>query len=481
MEWVLMTQLWRKGAVELSTLIKQGRISAREAVASALARVEQVNPKINAVVDLMPEQAFKAADEVDQALAKRAQGRSQSAEPLGELLGVPVTVKVNVDTKGRATTNGVVAYQHNIATDDSPVVANLRAAGAIIIGRTNTPAFSMRWFTENDLYGRTMNPWSKDHTPGGSSGGASAAVAAGIGAIGHGNDFGGSVRYPAYCTGLYGLRPSFGRVPGFLPSAPVERAISAQWMSVQGPLTRNVTDLKAALHAMSIGDYRDVWWVPAPHEWPPASGPIRVAVTFSSGGADLQPEVLGAIKTAASWLSDAGYQLEEVDPPGMTEAAQLWDTLAQNDVRYFLADAIKQHADAGMRRALEWMLEKTPELNAKAYSAAAARRSTLLRDWLAFMTHYPLILGPVSAHLPFAQGRDTASRESMHDILAAQAPMFFVPLLGVPALSAPVCIAEGVPIGVQLIASRFREDMLFDAAQVIEDQTAVRTPIDPKF
>lgn len=468
-----MSELWRKGAVELAALIREGQVSARDAVNSALTRADQVNPKLNAVVDLMPGEALQAADDADRALA--------NGDSVGELHGVPVTVKVNVDTKGRPNTNGVVAYKDNIATEDSPVVANLRAAGAIIIGRTNTPAFSMRWFTDNDLYGRTLNPWSQGHTPGGSSGGASAAVAAGIGAIGHGNDFGGSVRYPAYCTGLYGLRPSFGRVPAFLPSAPAERAISAQWMSVQGPLTRNVVDLKAALRAMSVGDYRDVWWVPAPLDWPSSERPIRVAMTLSSGGAPLQPAVANAIRTAATWLSDAGYKVEEVDPPAMAEAAQLWDTLAQNDVRYFVADAINQYADAGMKRALGWMLDETTELDAKGYSAAAARRSTLLRNWLAFMLRYPLILGPVSAEVPFAQGRDVASRADMKQILAAQAPMFFVPLLGVPALSAPVGLAEGVPMGVQLIANRFREDMLFEAAQVIEDRSPVLTPIDPKF
>ena len=200
---------------------------------------------------------------------------------LGPLHGVPVTVKVNVDTKGRATTNGVVAFKDNVATEDSPVVANLRKAGALIIGRTNTPAFSVRWFTENDLHGRTLNPWSREHTPGGSSGGASSAVAAGMGAIAHGNDLAGSVRYPAYCTGVVGLRPSFGRVPAFLPSAKEERPLSMAMMSVQGPLARNVADLRLALQAMSAGDARDPWWVPAPLSGPALPRPLRVAMSVN--------------------------------------------------------------------------------------------------------------------------------------------------------------------------------------------------------
>ncbi len=468
-----MTELWRLGALELAEMIRDRQVSAREAVRSCLDRADAVNPKLNAVVDLMAEEALAAADDADRAQA--------SGGTTGPLHGVPVTVKVNVDTKGRANTNGVVALQNNIATEDSPVVANLRAAGAIVIGRTNTPAFSMRWFTENDLYGRTLNPWSRDHTPGGSSGGASAAVAAGIGPIGHGNDLGGSIRYPAYCTGLYGLRPSFGRVPAFAPSAATERPISAQWMSAQGPLTRNVADMELALRVMSVGDYRDVWWVPAPLDWPAPEQPVRVAMTLSSGGAPLQPAVAEAIRTAANWLSDAGYEIEEVDPPAMAEAASLWNELAQNDVRYFAADVVREQADAGMKQALEWMLDETPRLEGKEFSAAAARRSTLLREWLGFMQRYPLILGPVCAEAPFKQGLDLESRESMQRILAAQTPMFVVPLLGVPAMSAPVGLVDGVPMGVHLIANRFREDMLIEAARAIEARCPAMTPIDPTF
>lgn len=468
-----MNELWRWRAVDLAHAIRTRKISSREAVTACLERTEAVNAKINAVVDLMPQEALAAADEADCAVA-----RGDSLEPLH---GVPVTVKVNVDTKGRPNSNGVVAYKDNIATQDSPVVANFRKAGAVIFGRTNTPAFSMRWFTENDLYGRTLNPWSRGHTPGGSSGGASAAVAAGCGPIGHGNDFAGSVRYPAFATGLYGLRPSLGRVPGFLPSAQAERAVSAQLMSVQGPLTRNVADLRVALQAMAVGDYRDVWWVPAPLQWPDSPRPIRVAMTVSCGGAPVQSAVVAAVRQAGEWLAAAGYVVEEVDPPGMAEAAQLWDTLASNEVRYFVADSIERLADAGMKQVLVWMLENTPHLDAQSLSAAIARRSTLLRNWLAFMQRYPLILGPISAETVFAQGRDVASRESMQQILAAQAPMFFVPLLGVPAMSAPVGLVDGLPMGVHLIANRFREDMLFDAAQVIEAHCTLTTPIDPKF
>lgn len=226
----LPAELWKWDAVDMARGIRERVVSSREVVQASLDRMAQVNPKLNAVVVDLGPQAIADAEAADAALARD--------DTLGLLHGVPVSVKSNVDQRGQATSNGVVAFAKNIAQEDSPVVANLRKAGAVIVGRTNTPAFSMRWDTDNDLHGRTLNPWSAVHTPGGSSGGASASVAAGITPIAHGNDLAGSIRYPAYCTGIVGLRPSFGRVPAFNPSALVERSLSLQWMSVQGPLAR---------------------------------------------------------------------------------------------------------------------------------------------------------------------------------------------------------------------------------------------------
>ena len=225
-------ELWQLDATDLARLIRTGRASAKEAVESCLGRLRAVNPAINAVVRVLDEEALALAETAD---AARARGHA-----LGPLHGVPVTTKVNVDQVGLPTDNGVVAYKNNIALEDSPVVANLKHAGAIVIGRTNAPAFSMRIFTDNALHGRTLNPRDPTVTPGGSSGGAGAAIATGIGPIAHGNDIGGSVRVPAYCNGVVGLRVGFGRIPSFNPSAPTGRPIGAQVMAVQGPHTRTV-------------------------------------------------------------------------------------------------------------------------------------------------------------------------------------------------------------------------------------------------
>jgi len=464
--------LWRWPAHQLATAIRHGAVSATEAVADSLARVQAVNPALNAVVDVLADEALAAAAAAD---AARRRG-----DALGPLHGVPVTVKVNVDMLGRATTNGVVAFKDNIATEDSPVVANLRRAGAIVIGRTNTPGFSVRWFTENDLHGRTLNPWSRGHTPGGSSGGASSAVAAGMGAIAHGNDLAGSVRYPAYCTGVCGLRPSFGRVPAFLPSAKEERPISMALMSVQGPLARNVADLRLALAAMSAGDARDPWWVPAPLTGPALPGPLRVAMTVNCNGQPADPAVVAAVRQAGAWLADAGYVVEEVEPPSLAEAHELWNLIANDEARQFMWPAVQQHGDEGVRRSFGQMLADSPVLSHTDHLRAFAKRSTLIRQWQVFMQRYPLVLGPVSGEPPFPWGWDVDSVESMARVLRAQESQFAVPVLGLPAVSVPTGLAGGLPMGVQLIAPRFREDLVLDAAEVIESRCPPMTPIDPR-
>src|SRR5712672_1479980 len=202
-----MQDLWRLSASGLASLIRAKKVSAKDAATAALGRLDAVNPKINAVVDHRPEDVLAQAGAIDTAIAR--------GEDAGPLAGVPVTVKVNIDQQGFATTNGLKLQRNVIAKTNSPVIDNLRKAGAVILGRTNCPAFSYRWFTTNLIHGDTKNPRDPGITPGGSSGGAGAAVAAGIGHIAHGTDIAGSIRYPAYACGVHGLRPTVGRIAAF--------------------------------------------------------------------------------------------------------------------------------------------------------------------------------------------------------------------------------------------------------------------------
>ncbi|MGY4462878.1 Asp-tRNA(Asn)/Glu-tRNA(Gln) amidotransferase A subunit family amidase [Bradyrhizobium sp. LB13.1] len=238
-----MQDLWRLSAADLVTLVKAKKVSAREAAKAGLARLDAVNPILNAVIDHRPEDVLRQADAVDAAIAR--------GEDPGVLAGVPVTIKANVDQEGFATTNGLKLQRDLIAREDNPVVANFRKAGAILLGRTNCPAFSYRWFTTNLVHGDTKNPRDASLTPGGSSGGAGSAVAAGIGHIAHGTDIAGSIRYPAYACGVHGLRPTLGRIPAFNPALP-ERPIGPQIMAVSGPLARTVNDLRISL-ARDVG------------------------------------------------------------------------------------------------------------------------------------------------------------------------------------------------------------------------------------
>ena len=250
-----MEELWKLDAFEISKLFKKKDVSAVEICQQTINHIQNTNPKINAIVVDTFEEAKKTAKLLDKKLAEN--------ENLGDLAGVPVTVKVNTDQIGYASTNGLRIQKNLVAKEDSPVVKNLKKSDALIVGRTNTPAFSIHWFTRNSLHGHTLNPHNKTITPGGSSGGAAAATATGMGAIGHGTDIAGSIRYPAYACGIHGLRPSLGRVPMINYTTP-DRHIGGQIMAVSGPLARSIKDIEIGLKAMSQENFDDPWWTPIP-------------------------------------------------------------------------------------------------------------------------------------------------------------------------------------------------------------------------
>jgi amidase len=465
--------LWAWDAVDLARAIRTREISAREAVQASLDRLAAVNPRINAVVETLADEALASAAAADNEAER-------NPDALLPLHGVPVTIKVNTDQRGCATTNGVVAFREVMATADAPPVANWRKAGAIIVGRTNTPAFSWRWFTDNDLYGATLNPWNGGITPGGSSGGAAAALAAGIGALAQGNDIGGSIRYPAYACGLAGIRPSFGRVPSYNATTAEERPLAAQIMSVQGPLARHVPDLRLGLAAMSGFDPRDPWWVPAPLEGPPPPRPIRVAYLCDPGDAGVAPEVVAAVEQAASWLADAGYAVEQKTPPDFMATVDLWNAVLGTETRLNMLPLIEKFGDKAVQRMARFFDGLVPSLDLPAFGKALARRSTLLRSWMAFFETYPLILLPVSCEPPFPAGFDQGGDAALMRLVTAQRPQYPPAALGLPAVSVPTGVVGGVPMGVQLIAGRFREDLCLDAAEAIEARAPMPTPIDPR-
>lgn len=463
--------LWRWSAVQLAEAIATRRLSSREATLSALARLETVNPRINAVVDILADQAVAAADAADAAVRR--------GDMIGPLHGVPVTVKINVDYAGRPTTSGVVAFKDDIAAADSPPIGSWRAAGAVIIGRTNVPAFCARFFTDNALHGRTLNPWDAARTPGGSSGGAAAAVAVGIGAVAHGTDRAGSIRYPAYACGVVGLRPSFGRIASYSANPSVEATLASQLMSVQGPLARSVADVRLGLHAMMRPDARDPWWVPAPLLDVARGYRLRVAVFEGADGALIDPSVTASLRQAMAWLEEAGCMVEFATPPAFAELADMFFSMVKTEEGEGTSRAIERLGDEALRRARAGTMARARKLALEEYVAALARRTAILRQWQALFERYDVLMLPVSYQLAFPVDADQKGDEAVSRIIDAHQPMLAISVLGLPSLAMPTGVVGGIPTGVQLVSGRFKEEFSLRAGAILEANHPPITPIDP--
>lgn len=450
-----MEELWRLSATELADLIRSKKVSAKEAAQSALARLDAVNPQINAVVDYRPDDVLSQAAAVDAAIAR--------GDELGLLAGVPVTIKIGADQAGFATTDGMRLQRNNIAAHDNPAVANLRKAGAILLGRTNCPAVSYRWFSSNLIHGDTKNPRDTSLTPGGSSSGAGAAVAAGIGHIAHGSDIAGSIRYPAYACGVHGLRPSLGRVPHFNPSFG-GRSIGGQICAVSGPLARTINDLRIALAVMAAPNAYDPWYAPVALNGP--LRPKRVAMCLNPDGLDPAPEVTAAVADAGTRLQRAGWVVEEInDTPPLREAADILTALWLGDGYEAQLEMAKREGDPGALACLQGIRDKVHPFD---LSAALARRDLLTREWFAFLDKYPVLLMPVSGELPFPDNLDLKDEASFERVWHAQLPQVAIPLTGLPALTVSTGLYGSIPVGVQLVAARFREDLCLAAGEAIE-------------
>ena len=463
------TPLWQWSAVDTAKAIAAGEITSEAVVGAHLERMHAANPALNAVVVDLGDQAMAEAVAADRARA--------SGAALDLLHGVPVTIKINLDVTGQANSNGVVGFKDVIAPGDSPVVSNLRGAGAIVIGMTNTPEFSMRWFTDNPLHGLTLNPWDPAITCGGSSGGAGSSVAAGIGCIAHGNDIGGSLRWPAYCNGVSTIKPTQGRIPAFNPSAGAERPLIAQLMSCQGPLARSVADVRLGLEVMSRRDPRDPWWVPAPPSGPPATQPIKVALARLPGDIDIDPTLKGLIDQAAGYLSDAGYAVAEVDIPDVAAAWRLWCDLISTEIATLQLPQMRSLGSDAFSQAIDGMLGLANILDGEGYMRGVSARTGLIREWMMFLEDWPVILAPASVQPTPAVNADLSGearlrRFFLNDFRYISA----INVLGLPAVVTPIGMVGAGPVGAQLIASRYREDLALDAAAAIEARVGAMAP-----
>ena len=457
--------LWRKSAVELAGMIRSREVSCVEAMESVLGRIAAHNGRINAIVNDRSEEALAAAERKDREMDGGAR--------LGPLHGVPVTVKENVDVAGQPTTNGLPAFADLVAPDHSPVVRNLLDAGAIIVGRTNTPELSMRGTTDNPLRGRTLNPWDEEASPGGSSGGASAAAAMGFGPIHHGNDIGGSLRFPSFACGVATVKPTFGRVPAFNPSASAERGLLAQLISVQGAICREVRDVRLATRVLAGGDPRDPWWVPVPFDGPPLDPPIRVAVTGETHDYPIHPRILDGIDRAAAALGDAGYAVERVETPSIMEPARGWFDVLVSEIAHFLGPSAREHGSETIQTIFEHYQRIGKPVDPAGYRQAIADRAAMTREWNVFLDRYPLVLCPFLMRSMYAWDYDAQGFEQIADMFRSAIYSTGVNYLSLPAGVVPIGFADERPAGVQIIGRRFREDLILDAMETIETSVGI--------
>ncbi len=412
-------------------MVREGAISPLELVEAHLQRIEERNPSINAFVTVLADEARETA---------RALERSGTR---GLLHGVPLTVKDSFDMAGMATRIGSLERPETPAARDATVVARLRAAGAIVLGRTNTPEMLRRYDTDNAITGRTNNPWDLTRTPGGSSGGEAAAIAALCSAGGVASDGGGSIRMPAHFCGIAGLKPTPGRIPGtgHVPSL----GYPAGLVTVVGPMARTAADLRLLFSVLAGYDSQDVFSVPAPLREPVVDG-IRIGVWEQFYGVPVDPEIRAAVRKAAAFAGELGFTVDAFEPRGLERAPNLWN--------FFFN---------------QW-LEVGKELTAQAalqnLAASAAMRAAMLRQ----MESVPFILMPVFGIAAFRHGESRWQVEGKEiGLFQAGMPAVIANVLGLPAVTIPMAVSSaGMPIGIQLMGRPFEDEMLLEMAIRLE-------------
>jgi len=447
-------------ATELASLIRRRKVSPVEVLDAILARIDALNPRLNAYVLVTAESARKEARAAERALTRRG-------VRLGPLHGVPFSVKDLVVTKGARTTFGTPLYRDNVPTEDAPIVTRLRAAGGIMLGKTNTPAFGWIGATHNLLFGVTRNPWHLDRTPGGSSGGASAAVAAGLGPLAVGTDGGGSIRIPASCAGIVGFKASFGRIP-------LHPASAAWSLSHAGPMTRTVADAALMLNACAGPDERDPNSLPADRaDYTKAlKGDLqglRVAYTDDLGFAEVvDPEVAAVCARAARAFRELGARVEEVKPrwPAPTDA---WSQIFHGGIATLLAPSLdrRDQIDAGLLRIVDETLKNPPTR----YVQAWFDRLAWWQYPRALFAKYDLLLTPTIARPPFAVGLDHPTEIAGRPVSMWAWMPFTYPfnLTGQPAASVPAGFTkDGLPVGLQVVGRRFQDLSVLRACAAFE-------------
>src|ERR1700722_363110 len=442
--------------VEMASLARSGAVSSFELVDAHLARIEEVNPHFNAFTMVLADQARASARRADQGLK------------MGPLHGIPVTVKDSYDVAGLPTRLGSYFASEEPAAVDSAVAARLRRAGAIILGKTNTPEFLASYETDNYLTGRSNNPWNVDRTPGGSSGGEAAAIASGCSPGGVGSDGGGSIRVPAHFCGIAGLKPTPGRISlvGHRPSE------AMAGIAVAGPMARSVADVRLLFEVLAGFDDRDS--LSAPVELRDASiEGTRVGVFEAFYEIPVQPAIRRAVQEAAAMLAGLGFAVDRFRPEGLERAPNLWS--------FFFAElpARASKGRIGGREAeahwtytenLDKLLERPPAPGWQVIESLAAR-DRMRRALVEQMRNVPFLLMPVSSIAAFQHRERTFTTELKPiGLFQAMMPVTTFNLLGLPALTVPLTLDEqGMPVGVQIVGRPWEEEALLELGVALEE------------
>jgi Asp-tRNA(Asn)/Glu-tRNA(Gln) amidotransferase A subunit family amidase len=462
-----MTDLTYLPATTMAEMIRQRKISPVELAQAHLDRIAQLNPKLNAFVQVDIDRVLQLARASEAALLR--------GEIHGLLHGVPLSIKSSIETAGYVHEAGSRLRQGFVASKDAPIVARLRAAGAIILGVTNTPEFLMAWETDNLLYGRTNNPWDLTRTAGGSSGGEAAAIASGCSAGGLGSDGGGSIRVPAHFSGICGLKPTPGRIPatGHFPPPGGPFAL----IGVVGPMARTIGDLDLMFRVTAGPDDGDPCSVPVPlRDIPPgALKRTRIGYFEDDGRTPVTPETRAAVQKAAEALSRAGFTVVPFRPDDLEQARQLWWKWFGIAGGMLLGPETKgrePELSPVFKEYLRWATSEPPHTgHTLLYSWM--QRDELRGKFLAQMSVFPILLCPAAAIPAFKHGeRSWLIENKTVNYLDAWSYTEWFNLLGLPGAVVPVSRSpEGLPIGVQLVGRPWEEELLLSVASSLERET----------
>jgi Asp-tRNA(Asn)/Glu-tRNA(Gln) amidotransferase A subunit family amidase len=444
--------------------IRERKISPVELAEAHLAKIATLNPKLNAFVHVDAERVRLEA--------RRAEADLMGDRALGPLHGVPISIKSSIDVVGMNCESGTRLRAGITAKQDAPLVARLLQAGAIVLGVTNTPELLMAWETDNLLYGRTNSPWDLERTPGGSSGGESAAIASGMSAGGVGSDAGGSIRVPAHFCGICGLKPTPGRIPSTGHFPPSGGPFSL--IGVVGPMARTVDDLKLLFEVMQGPDDGDACAAPVPLCWPNANDVKHLKIGYfeDDGRTPVAPEIREAVRSAAEGLRRAGFHVEPFRPTGLDEARVLWKKFFVK-VGGMVIEPMFTGRKTDQSPILKQFLELSaaePELTGESLLEAWIRRDSLRAEFLAQMRDYPILLCPPAAIPAFRHGERswTIDGKTVHYLDAWSCTEWFN-LLGNPTAVVPVTHSSaGLPIGVQIVGRPWEEEKILAVALEVE-------------